>query len=306
MLDSRHIQAFAEVVRTGTFSAAARSLGYTQPAISQQLRALERAVGSPLFVRSGRRVRLTEAGQALAAHAGEILEAIETAEKQVRAVTKLEEGQVRMCAFPSASATIVPIALKHLRATFPGIRVELSEEEPPRSIDGLKGGDWDVAVGFAYPGFDAADDPALHTVPLVEDPLVVLVPAEHDLAGQESVRLEDLESEDWIAGCERCRAHVVGLCKRAGFEPTVAFSTDDNLAIQSLVAAGLGVAVMPSMVQSFMRHPGVACRPLAPSSARWVTAHTLAGHQDVAVTRLLIASLQEAASGLALSSAGHS
>ncbi|MGO4754119.1 LysR family transcriptional regulator, partial [Streptomyces sp. 2MCAF27] len=129
MFDSRHIKTFHEVVRVGSYSAAARSLGYTQPAITQQMKALEREVGSPLFVRVGRGMRLTEAGETLARHADVILDSISAARQQLNAITRLRAGHVRLCGFPSANATLIPEAMARLAAAHPGVRVELLEGE---------------------------------------------------------------------------------------------------------------------------------------------------------------------------------
>ncbi|MBI0384414.1 LysR family transcriptional regulator, partial [Streptomyces albiflaviniger] len=120
MFDSRHIKTFHEVVRSGSYSGAARALGYTQPAITQQMKALERAVGSPLFIRVGRGMRLTEAGETLARHADTILTSISTAQQQMSAITRLRSGRVRVCAFPSANATLTPETMARLAAAHPG------------------------------------------------------------------------------------------------------------------------------------------------------------------------------------------
>ncbi|MFE7313106.1 LysR family transcriptional regulator [Streptomyces sp. NPDC057555] len=294
MLDSRQIKVFAEVVRTGSYSAAARSLGYTPPAISQQMKALERAVGTPLFARVGRGLQLTEAGEVLARHTTDILEKLSSVQERITAVARLRAGRVRICAFPSASATLVPAAVSRITESHPGIRVELTELEPPLSLEALCRGDCDVALGFSYS--EAAEQSAeelLH-VPLIDDPLMVLMPSSHPLSRRRSVELSELAQERWIAGCVRCRGHFVDSCAEAGFDPDIAFASDDNLAVQSLVAAGFGVALMPSMVLSFMRHPKVAGRRLSPQAHRRVSAFTLPGHEQVPAVRLLLEALRQA------------
>jgi DNA-binding transcriptional LysR family regulator len=299
MFDSRHVRTFAEVVRTGSYAAAARSLGYTQPAISQQMKVLERAVGTPLFVRVGRGLKLTDAGEVLAGHAEGILASIEAAHEQMKAITRLRSGRIRICAFPSANATLLPAAVARITTDHPGIRVELLEEEPPLSLHALEQGDCDITLAFSYG--DTAEQKHredLVEVPLMDDPLMVLMPADHPLARRRSVELRQFAHERWIAGCLRCRGHFVAACTEAGFEPDVAFTTDDNLAVQGLVAAGTGVALMPSMVLSFMRYPKVAGRPVVPADHRRVSAFTLAGHQKVPITRLLLDALREAAGEL--------
>lgn len=140
MFDSRHIRTFHEVVASGSYSAAARALGYTQPAITQQMKALERAVGTPLFTRVGRKMQLTEAGESMARHAESILGSLSAAEAQLKAYARLRTGRVRLCGFPSANVTLVPEALSDLAKDHPGIQVELLEGEPRSRCAGWSAG----------------------------------------------------------------------------------------------------------------------------------------------------------------------
>ncbi|MFD7297741.1 LysR substrate-binding domain-containing protein [Streptomyces sp. NPDC059897] len=294
MFDSRHIQTFAEVVRTGSYAATARDLGYTQPAISQQMKALERAAGTPLFVRAGRGLRLTDAGRLLARHATGILSSIETAHGQLKAITRLESGRVRVCAFPAANATLLPATVARLAASHPGIRVELLEEEPPDSLRALREGRCDLALAHSL----GDDEEGVIQVPLLDDPLLALFPAGHALAGSGRVGLEELAAERWIAGCRRCRGHFLAACARAGFAPDIAFTTDDTLAVQVLVAAGAGIALVPGTALPLLRHTEVVARPLTPALGRRVSAFVLAGHETAPVTALLLRTLSEAAKDL--------
>ncbi len=294
MFDSRHVRVFAEVVRTGSYTAAARNLGYTQPAISQQMKALERAVGTPLFTRVGRRLRLTEAGEVLSGHAEGILGAMSAAQEQMTAIARLRSGHVRVAAFPSASATLVPQTTARVMAEHPGIRIELLEAEPPDSLDMLVRGECDVTLAFGYDETPAPPE-ELMEVPLLDDPLVVLLPAGHPLTEEASVELRALAGERWIAGCRRCRGHFAQACRAVGFTPDIAFTTDDNLAVQSLVASGVGVALMPRMVLSFLRHPKVTGRPLTPIGRRRISAYTLPSHRRIPATRLMLLALRRTA-----------
>ncbi|MFG1796265.1 LysR family transcriptional regulator [Nocardia sp. NPDC049149] len=299
MFDSRHIRVFDEVVRTGSFAAAARALGYTQPAISQQMKALERSVGTPLFVRVGRGLRLTDAGDVLAKHAADILGTISAAQQQMTAITRLKSGRVRVCAFPSACATLIPSAVASIKSKHPGIRIELFDAEPPDSVEALRRGDCDITLAFTYDASaeqPEADD--LYKVSLLDDPLIVLLPKGHPLARRRTVELAQLAEERWIAGCVRCRSHFIESCATAGFAPHIDFTTDDNLAVQSLVAEGTGIAMMPNMVQSFIRHPKVVSRPVIPADSRTVAAYTLSGHQKIPVTRLMMDAIQSAANAM--------
>ncbi|MGK4584440.1 LysR family transcriptional regulator [Kitasatospora sp. HPMI-4] len=294
MFDSRHIRTFHEVVSTGSYSAAARALGYTQPAITQQMKALERDVGVPLFTRSGRGLRLTEAGEALSRHARTILSSMDAAQQQLVALARLRAGRVRVCAFPSANATLIPEAMARLLTEHPGVRVELLEAEPPDSVQRLLRGECDIALSFSYPGARIDTPPELVEVPLMEDQLTVLLPVGHQLARRHAVRLTDLETERWIAGCPRCRANLLHVCAEEGYAPDVVFSTDDNLAVQSLVAAGVGIALMPALVLSFMCHRKVTGRLVEPHLRRKVCAYVLREHQRIPATALVLDELRRA------------
>ncbi|QLE72250.1 LysR family transcriptional regulator [Streptomyces rectiverticillatus] len=295
MFDSRHIKTFHAVVTAGSYSAAARVLGYTQPAITQQMKALERSVGTPLFTRVGRRMRLTEAGEALSRHAETILDSLTAAQQQMSSLTRLRAGRVRVCAFPSASATLIPEALARLAADHPGIRVELLEGEPPDSIRRLVRGECDITLAFTYPGLHEQVPEELVEIPLMEDQLTVLMPVGHHLARRRAVQLADLSEERWIAGCLRCRTNFLHECAEVGFAPDIAFTTDDNLVVQSLVAEGLGIAMMPGLVLSFMRHDRITGRALDPASRRQVSAYVLRDHLRIPATALVLDELKAVA-----------
>ncbi|MFI1797030.1 LysR family transcriptional regulator [Streptomyces sp. NPDC020379] len=295
MFDTRHIRTFHAVVTAGSYSAAARALGYTQPAITQQIKALERVVGSPLFVRAGSRMRLTEAGEALTRHAETILDSLTAAQQQMSSLTRLRAGRVRVCAFPSASATLIPEALARLAADHPGVRVELLEGEPPESIRRLVRGECDITLAFTYPGLHEQVPEEVVELRLMEDQLTVLMPTGHPLARRRAVKLADLAEERWIAGCLRCRTNFLHECAELGFAPDIAFTTDDNLVVQSLVAEGLGVAMMPGLVLSFLRHDKITGRALDPASRRQVSAYVLREHLRVPATALVLDELKAVA-----------
>lgn len=295
MFDTRHIKTFHEVIRTGSYSAAARALGYTQPAITQQMKALERDVGTPLFTRAGRGLRLTEAGETLSRHAAVILDNMSAARHQLISLTRLRAGRVRVCAFPSANATLVPEAMALLAAGHPGVGLELLEEEPPESLRRLVRGECDITLAFTYPGLHEDVPDEVMEVPLMEDQLLVLLPSGHPLARRRTVRLADLAGERWIAGCPRCRVNFLHECAEQGFAPDIAFTTDDNLVVQSLVAEGLGVAMMPGLVLNFLRHPKVAGRALQPASRRQVSVYVLREHLRIPATALVLEELKRVA-----------
>lgn len=267
------------VASTGSFSAAGRELGCTQPAVSQQMKALEASVGTPLLVRTGREMRLTQAGEALVRHAAGIIAGLTAAEEEVAAIAGLRAGRVRLVSFPSGSSTLVPTALAALRAAHPGTRVSLEEAEPPRSVELLREGDCDVALAFRYEGAAGAEEwDDLVVRPLLTDRLVALVPEGHRLAHTEptgSVAIGELAREPWIAGCPRCRSQLVEVCEGAGFTPRIDFATDDYPAVVGLVGAGLGVAVLPQLAVESVRPRGVRTVALEPAVRREIVALTL-------------------------------
>ncbi|BET48191.1 LysR family transcriptional regulator [Kitasatospora aureofaciens] len=292
------------VASTGSFSAAGRELGCTQPAVSQQMKALESSVGTPLLVRTGREMRLTQAGEALVRHAAGIIAGLTAAEEEVAAIAGLRAGRVRLVSFPSGSSTLVPTALAALRAAHPGTRVFLEEAEPPNSVELLREGDCDVALAFRYEGAAGAEEwDDLVVRPLLTDRLVALVPDGHRLARTEgSVAIGELARESWIAGCPRCRGQLVEVCEGAGFSPRIDFATDDYPAVVGLVGAGLGVAVLPQLAVESVRPRGVRTVALEPAVRREIVALTL---PDLAQVPAVAATLDELARAGARQSAAR-
>ncbi|MFK4144327.1 LysR family transcriptional regulator [Streptomyces sp. NPDC004065] len=296
MIEARHLRVLRAVATTGSFSAAGRELGCTQPAVSQQMKALEASVGTPLLVRAGREMRLTQAGEALVRHAGGILAGLTAAEEEVAAIAGLRAGRVRLVSFPSGSSALVPTALAALRAAHPGTRVSLEEAEPPRSVEMLRAGDCEVALAFRYAGAAGPDEWAdLAVRPLLTDPLVGLVPERHRLARARSVAIGELAGEPWIAGCPRCRGELVRVCEGAGFAPRIDFATDDYPAVVGLVGAGLGVAVLPRLAIESVRPRGARVVDLEPAVRREIVALTLPDLAQVPAVAATLAELERAA-----------
>ncbi|WP_053709994.1 LysR family transcriptional regulator [Streptomyces sp. NRRL B-3648] len=293
MIEARHLRVLRAVATTGSFSAAGRQLGCTQPAVSQQMKALETSVGTPLLVRTGREMRLTQAGEALVRHASGILAGLTAAEEEVAAIAGLRAGRVRLVSFPSGSSTLVPTALAALRAAHPGTRVSLEEAEPPRSVELLREGDCDLALAFRYEGAAVAEEwDDLVVRPLLTDRLVALVPERHRLARAEAVAIGELAQEPWIAGCPRCRGQLIEVCEGAGFAPRIDFATDDYPAVVGLVGAGLGVAVLPQLAVESVRPRGVRTVRLEPAVRREIVALTL---PDLAQVPAVSATLEQLA-----------
>ncbi len=299
-LDAAALRLVRAVRDTGSVTAAARELGLTQPAASQQLRAVERVVGTPVVVRAGRGVRLTDAGHVLARNASAVQSALDATLEEVAAVASLRAGRVRVAAFPSAAATLLPAALAALRAAHPGVGVTLVEAEPPEALDELAAGRVDVAVTFrdAAPDAGLADADGLRRAALLRDEVLVVLPASDGRTDGEPADLAGLADRPWIAGCPQCRAQLVGTCARAGFAPRVDFATDDYLAVLGLVRAGLGVATLPGLALAALPHPDVTVHPARPGAARLVEAVGEAGTARVPAVVAAVAALREAAAAV--------
>lgn len=299
MIDAAGLRVIRAISEEGSFTAAATSLGYSQPAISQMVRRLEERTGTALVERFGRAVRLTQAGEVLARHAGPVLSAIEAAEAEVAAIAGLRAGRVRLMAFPSSSSTLVPRALSLVKQRFPDVEVSFAEGEPPESLAALRAGECDVAVAFTYEGTDIGRGEehveAFLSRTLLEDEVRLAVPKDHPLAQADKAQLSDLADAQWIAGCPRCRGHLLSLAGRAGFTPNVAFETEDYVAVLGLVAEGLGVALIPDLILRSAHNDRVVTLPIDPASRRTVHAVTTADLQRVPAVAATLDALEDAA-----------
>jgi DNA-binding transcriptional LysR family regulator len=263
-MDVRRLLILRTVARAGSLSAGARELGWTQPAVSQHLRALEREAGCPLLLRGPGGVEPTEAGRLLLARADAIAGQLHMAEEEIATLTQLRRGTVRLAAYPSAAATLVPRAIAGLRHRYPDVDVTLTEAEPPQALTLLAAGEVDLALVFAYGGAAPGLDSGLRWRPVGEEPVRLVLPAGHRYA-EGPVRMGMLAAEPWIVGCPRCREHQVRLCREAGFEPDVRHTTDDYVVVQNLVAARLGVSLLPQAAVTAYRNPDIVIR----DGAQW-------------------------------------
>jgi len=293
------------VARHGSVTAAARALNYAQPSVSHHIARLEAETGTQLLERVGRGIRLTEAGRLLAERAEEIIGRLDSAEAELAAHVGLRQGRVRLAAFPSALGTLVPAAAARLATESPGLDFMLTEAEPPEALRMLRAGYVDVALVFQHYQRDldtAPPQPAdegTQGVLLLDEPvhLVTSAGAGGGPGAGEPVPVADLSAyatSRWIAGCERCRAYLVRRCESAGFTPRIAFTTDDYLAVQALVAAGLGVTTLPGLCLRAARHPGIVTAPLA-GARRHVFAVTYGQPPGSKATARLIDALQQVA-----------
>ena len=292
MLSPQRLRVLSEVVARGSFSAAADSLNYTQSAVSQAVARLEAETGTRLVLRDRAGVRPTAAGAVLIEHAESILAQIDAAEADLEALLGLRGGRLRMASFPSAGATLMPLAIATFRARYPDIELSLAEGEPEDIAPRLRLGEIDLALLFHFGDEEDRLLEGMHVVPLLEDPLHAAIPEQHPLARSPGLALEDLRGQDWVqtSATSPCARYVVRSCLSAGFEPHVTFESDDYETVQGLVAAGVGVALVPRLALTRVR-AGIVVRELAPSSpSRTVLAATLpgAGAPPAARTMLLV------------------
>ena len=284
-MDLVRLSVIEAVGRLGSVTAAARELHYSQPSVSHHLARLEAETGAQLLQRVGRGIRLTEAGRLLADRAAEILGRVDSAAAELSAHVGLTAGRVRLAGFSSAMSSLVPRAAATLAARHPGLRLTLIDTHPPEALDMLRAGQVDVAVIFRYDD-TTPETPDVRLVHLLDDPL-------HLLTTGGRTTLLDHRDDPWIAGCDRCRRHLLEICAQAGFSPRIAASSDDMVVIQSLVFAGIGVATIPGLALQSARVPGVTATELA-GSARHIYAATYGQPPDPPATAALLAALTEA------------
>ncbi|MBA2545513.1 MAG: LysR family transcriptional regulator [Solirubrobacterales bacterium] len=290
MLDVKRMAVLREVVARGSFSAAADSLHLSQSAVSQQVAALEREVGLQLLERTSEGPKLTTAGEKLAGHADAVISRLSEAERELAEIAGLEGGRLRVTSFPTASATLMTLAMSEFRRRHPQIELQFAESEPEESLPAIRRGDYDVALIFDYLDLPTQFGRDVEAEMIYEDPMRVALPPGHPLAASKKVKIADLSDEEWLCGNEpsSCRQHVVSACRSAGFEPKISFETDDYQVLQGLVASGLGVGLLPSLAH---QDPGVELREIAgenPVRRIWSVARSAASCSPATAEMLAI------------------
>ena len=332
MLDVTRLRVLVAVARHGSVTAAAHALNYAQPSVSHHLARLEAETGTKLVQRAGRGIRLTDAGRLLAERAVEVIGRLDAAENELVVFAGLRAGRLRLAAFPSALGTIVPTAAAILHDRNPGFDLRLTEAEPPEALRMLRAGYVDVALIFRHEADDggtrraapagtspgiggpsdatADDAPAaradrddLRELVLLSEPVHLIMPDTAICGGEPPLApavtelwpadLARLSDQRWIAGCDRCREHLLRQCAYAGFAPRIAFTTDDFVAAQALVTAGLGVTLLPGLALRAARNPGVRTARLRGTS-RSVVAVRYGEAPDPPATALLLDALRAA------------
>jgi DNA-binding transcriptional LysR family regulator len=303
MLDTRRLRVLVEVARYGSFSAAATSLGYTQPAVSRQIATLEAELGTLLVRRVPQGAVLTDAGHVLVERAQAIFARLHDAEAELRALAGLEGGRLRLASFASAAASIVPLAVARFRELYPAVELSIEMADPLDSMPKLRAGELDMALSHdatfeTVSGFssgveicsDADARGGIELVHLFDDPMYVAMPLGHPLAGSGVLELASFAEEPWMLATTRScpdSRRFLRACHEAGFEPRIAFQNDDYPAMLGFVAAGVGVALVPDMVTRGVRDD-VAIRPLDPSPPpRPILVALPAGYRSPAAAAML-------------------
>lgn len=288
------LRVFLVVARHGSFTVAARALGWTQSAVSRQISSLEAALGgAPLFDRLPRGVRLTEAGRLLVPHAESVAETLHGAARELADLREVAGGRLRFGAFATADAALVPHALAAFRARHPRVRLSREEGFTPGLLDRLAAGHLDLAV-VSTTGRAPLESYELHH--LLDESLYVAVPAGHPLAGREGpVRLGQLADADWISGSSRPEGTLLDAALRQGFRPRVTHVVGEWTAKQGYVAAGLGVTLVPALAAESVR-PDIALLPVLDEGApaRAVYAAKARGRAPTPAVEAFVGALREA------------
>jgi DNA-binding transcriptional LysR family regulator len=291
MLDVARLRVFREVAARGSFTAAANALHYSQPAVSHHVARLEEELGVQLLIRQPRGLSVTPAGEQVLRHADAVLDRLDEAERELGDLAAAATATVRLAAFPSAATTLVPETVAALARRYPEITLEVVQADPDESLPDLRDGRHDLALTYDYPLMDSEPEPELEYELLFEDHLLLALPALHPLAEEPVADLAALADDTWVAPnpC-LCRDAVEAACSSRGFIPNVVSQTNDYLAMQGLVALGVGVALIPRLALSAGVRDGVALRPVEdPPLVRTTSiVRRSNGHQPLAVEPLRV------------------
>ncbi|MEE1770172.1 LysR substrate-binding domain-containing protein [Streptomyces sp. JV185] len=249
MIDVQRLRVLRAVAKHGSFNRAATALHLTPSAVSQHIAALERSLGAQVVARSTRGVTLTPAGRIMVGAAESVAAELEHARQQV---DRLSTGRTRLtvATFTSGGRLLLPGALTRLMAAHPGTVLHVREGEPEHTLPLVRRGAVDLALAYHFDGpLPAGPGPGsgLEWTPLLEDPLHVVLEQGHRLADRDALDLAELAAEPWVLGCLKTEAYLRRYAERAGFAPEVRGTTSDYFFARSLVAAGMGISLVPSI-----------------------------------------------------------
>lgn len=286
MLSLVHLNVLAAVARHGSVTEAAKALHYSQPSISHHLSRLEAATGVKLVQRVGRGIRLTPEGHLLANRATEIVGRVDAATNELAAQVGLQAGRVRLAANASALSTIVPKAAARLAESYPGLELSMFDRHPVEALQALRHGEIDVALIFRYADAPVEEED-FRLVHIGDDPIYLVSRRPDD-------SIANHRHSAWIGGCERCQAELAIVCRQAGFTPRIRSVSDDMVVVQSLVAAGAGVATLPGLALRAHRRPDVHTTELT-DFRRQIYAATYGEPPDPPATTALIQAIRDSA-----------
>lgn len=250
-IDSTELRILSVLAATGSLTAAATALGLSQPAISQRIKRIETRLAIPLIERHGRGIRLTPAGHILADHGRIVTNEIDAALAAIDELRGERGGTLRLVGFPSASATIVPAMMRKLATEAPNVVLQYHEAEPPEAIELLRNGEIDCAIIFDYAGAVELPTGSAFT-PLWRETMSLVV-TDDRVPDTGFAALSDYADDQWIAGCEKCRGHLLAATAECGFEPDIVQSTDNVPAMLAMAAAGGAIALVPDLALAAAR-----------------------------------------------------
>ena len=309
MFDVKQLRVLKAVADHGSFSAAAEALSYTQPAISQQIAALEKRAGTTLVDRGSRGVRLTDAGRALVDHAEVVIARLAAAEAELEAIAGIRGGRVRLASFPTAGASVLPPAVAEFSSRHPEVELSFVEREPEEAAQMLRAAELEIAIVFEYDKLNPTEFErfyeGIELHHLVDDPMYLALPRDHPLARKNRVKLQDVAEETWIqetGSHSWCGSFHEAVCAKAGFSPNVGFRSDDYNVVQGLIAAGVGISLLPGLALTNVRED-IVIRSLGPQApSRQIAAATLAGRYRSPATGAMLEILDEVAARFELPS----
>lgn len=298
MLDVRRLRLLRELAAHGTIAATAKSCSLTPSAVSQQLTVLEREVGTPLLIRDGRRLVLTESARILVEHTERILADLEAARAGVAELTSSVRGVLRVAAFPTAARALVPGAIVRCRDDHPDLRIKLAEYETAEAIGALKAGHVDLALVYEYNLLARVRDPGVELIPLLSEPLLAALPPGIAVADG-PLSLAELADQPWIAAHrdDELRTLLERACGLAGFAPELDYTSSDYTVIFALVEAGLGVSLVPRLALESMSMDLQLREIVRPELSRTVSVAVRAGSRRNPPIRAVLTELRAVASG---------
>lgn len=254
-MDIRDMQYVMELARCRSFTKAAEALHITQPTLSKMIKSLEEELGVQLFTRVGKQVELTDAGQVILSQAGEIVEAFRSITSELHDLTQLGRGRIRIGLPPMVGASFFPRVMSRFRSRYPGLEIQLVEEGSKKLEAEVAEGRLDMGVVLM-----PTDENRFDTFTIIRERLQLIVPPDHPLADKRRVALQELSGEPFILFREDFGLHgkIIAECRRAGFQPNVLYESSQWDFMAEMVAAGLGVALLPEVI----------CRPLSPERVR--------------------------------------